>query len=442
MSRSLFILALSLSVSLSSCLVVENPYQAIAPGLWRGVLQLSPRLVEAPEEGEEEVQLGFEEVAQGELPFEFEVIYSDDSTFSIYFINGSERIRIEDVTFGRDRTIARDTLRIEFPIYNSYIRAEVEGPFMEGVWVDRNRTDYRIPFKAQFGKGYRFSRLRKAPAIDLTGRWAATFAPETDAPWPAIAEFSQNGNNLTGTFLTETGDYRFLEGTIQADKLYLSAFDGTHAYLFEGKVLPDSSITGSFRSGSHYRTTWEARPAGSAEGHTLRHPDSLTALTPGSRTIDFSLPDPDGQLISPTDSVHEGTVRIIQILGTWCPNCRDETRFLADLAASYQSSPLTIIGLAFEKLPQDRAESAIRTYRNKLGAQYPILYAGPADKQHVTTVLPALDTVIAFPTLILLDKKGAVRRIHTGFSGPATSEYEAFTTTFTTLIDQLLAEES
>lgn len=439
MYRPLFLLAIALSVTFSSCLVVEHPYEAIAPGLWRGVLQLSPRIVEAPEEGEEEVQLGFEEVAQGELPFLFEVIYREDSSFFIEFINGSERLRTEDVVFGRDRTIARDTLRIDFPIYNSYIQAQVEGPFIEGVWVDRNRSDYSIPFKAQYGKGYRFSRLKKTPIMDISGRWATTFAPGTSDSWPAVAEFSQRGNAVTGTFLTETGDYRFLEGTVQADKVYLSAFDGTHAYLFEGKILPDSTMTGSFRSGTHFRTTWEAHPDPSAQ---LRPADSLTVLRPGVSTLTFSLPDPDGRLVSPQDSSFAGKVTLIQILGTWCPNCRDETRFLTGLLDNYPDYQLGVVGLAFEKLPEGRANEAITTYRNKLGAPYPILYAGPADKQQAAALLPALDTIIAFPTLVVIDKKGQVRRIHTGFSGPATSEYEPFCREFESFIGMLVAEDN
>jgi hypothetical protein len=52
-----------------------------------------------------------------------------------------------------------------------------------------------------------------------------------------------------------------------------------------------------------------------------------------------------------------------------------------------------------------------------------------------------LNHVISFPTTIIIDKKGKVRNIHTGFSGPATGDYYLdYITEFNHLIDELLAE--
>lgn len=75
----------------------------------------------------------------------------------------------------------------------------------------------------------------------------------------AIGEFVQVENNLTGTFLTESGDYRYLDGTVQANKLYLSCFDGAHAFLFEGKIEADNTINGIFYSGKNYKATWSSK---------------------------------------------------------------------------------------------------------------------------------------------------------------------------------------
>ncbi|WP_182995323.1 thioredoxin domain-containing protein [Pelobium manganitolerans] len=52
-----------------------------------------------------------------------------------------------------------------------------------------------------------------------------------------------------------------------------------------------------------------------------------------------------------------------------------------------------------------------------------------------------LNKVMAFPTLIVLDKKGEVRKIHTGFSGPGTGRhYLDFTQEFEGLITAMLKE--
>ena len=63
------------------------------------------------------------------------------------------------------------------------------------------------------------------------------------------------------------------------------------------------------------------------------------------------------------------------------------------------------------------------------------------DKKEVIKSLPMLNNFIAFPTLIIIDKKGIVNKIHTGFSGPGTgNHYTEFVQEFEKTIDDLLAE--
>ncbi len=248
---------------LSGCFVIENQYSGLPPGPWRAILKLDPVLVIPNPRGEplpEKVNLKFDEVSQGQLPFNFKVIYDNKEAFHIEIINGEQRIRIEDITLGLDRQTAKDTVKIEFPGTDAYLRGIFEENVLEGEWVVKDREDYAIPFVAYHGQAHRFTTLRKTPDMDVSGRWEVTFGIDTEDSYSAVAEFEQNGNNLTGAFKTEQGSYRNLAGTIQNDKLYLSAFDGVNAYLFEGKILEDSTLIGSFRSGKHYKTLWEAKP--------------------------------------------------------------------------------------------------------------------------------------------------------------------------------------
>lgn len=257
-----FTLAAILATAWFSCLVIENPYTGLPPGPWRGVLELEPRSLASNPRGEplpQFLNLEFEEVTQGELPFNFEVRYTDEQNFFIEIINGQERIRIDSIIIGRDRSTAKDTVLISFPAHNAYIRAIFEEDVMEGEWVVDGQEDNRIPFKAYQGQGYRFTSLRKVPVLDVSGRWQASFEAPGESPYMAIGEFEQEGNYLTGAFYTETGDYRFLEGSVQENKLYLSRFDGAHAFLFEAKIRPDSTLIGSFRSGKHYKAIWTAK---------------------------------------------------------------------------------------------------------------------------------------------------------------------------------------
>lgn len=417
---------------IQSCVVIENQFNAIPPGAWRGVLKLEgTRNIVTSED------VLFEEVSEGELPFNFEVIYESANSFYIIIQNGKERIEVRDIQFGRAEGTIKDTIRINFPIFDSYITAVYEEDVIEGTWVVNNREEnYRIPFEAFHGKNYRFTELRKTPVFDLSGKWEANFEIDTEKPFAAVGEFEQEGNYLTGTFQTETGDYRFLEGTIQNNKVYLSCFDGSHAYLFEAKILEDSSMIGSFYSGIHYKTTWEAKRNPNFE---LTSPDSLTYLQNPAIPFDFKFKNDAGKEVTLKD--YGDKVKIVQLMGTWCPNCKDQTEFLMKYQAKSNSEQLSLISLAFERYKEEaQAMAAIKRYREKMGVPYEVLLAGYHEKVDASKVLPMLNQVVGYPTLIFLDKNNQVRRIYTGFYGPATSEFINFEKDFNQFMDKLLVE--
>ncbi len=428
-------------MAISGCIVFEGTYPALPPGIWRATLKINPEFVSLNPKAKplpDKVDMKFQDVEPGILPFNFEVVYDNDSVFHIEIINGEERIMVpkEHISFGRSKARAQDTIHIEFPVFDSYISGAFAGNIIEGSWVVRNKENYAIPFVATQGKPYRFTPLKNEPSTDLTGKWEATFGLDEDEPYPAIGDFKQEGNRLTGTFMTETGDYRFLEGTVQADKFWLSVFDGAHAFLFEGKILDDNNLTGAFYSGKHYVTTWEAKRN---EHVTLTNPDSLTYLLPGYETLSFSFENPDGKTISLDNPEYQGKAKIIQILGTWCPNCRDETTFLVDYLHKNKMDDLAVIALSFEKhRDKDKANQIIRTYKEKFRMPYEIVHAGSSDKKEAVKALPMLNHILSYPTMVFLDKDNKVRRIHTGFYGPATSEYAAFVEEFDKFVKEMV----
>ncbi|MEL6866777.1 MAG: TlpA family protein disulfide reductase, partial [Bacteroidota bacterium] len=322
---------------------MENTYNSLAPGYWRGALQLVPKEIVgglAEKSLSEIANNKLEEITPDELPFIFELIYDDEANFHLEIINGSERIRVDSIIHGHSRKTGKDSIVIFFPVYESYIKAFYNGNVMQGEWVVTTKENYSIPFTAHNGRNQRFTDLTKAPMMDVSGKWACTFGLDGEDPYPAIGEFQQSGNKVTGTFRTETGDYRFLEGSIQEDKLYLSCFDGAHAFLFEAKILEDQSMIGSFRSGKHYRTTWEAKKEDSAQ---LGDPDSLTYLLDGYETIEFAFENENGEVISLDNPAYQDKIKIVQIFGTWCPNCRDETEFLTSYLRDQPNEDLAVI---------------------------------------------------------------------------------------------------
>jgi len=446
MQKSYLLLVLFFLIGLStynsSCLVVENQYTGLAPGTWRAVLGIEPKFISPNKKGQplpEKMDMKFEEVADGELPFTFEVVYENENDFYINVINGSEKIRVDDIKIGRNRATARDTIWIDFPIYESYIKGEFEEGLIDGEWVVKTRKNYSIPFTAKHGKDHRFTTLRKEPITDMSGKWEVHFQ-DGDDTYPAIGEFVQKGNHLEGTFLTETGDYRFLEGTIQENKFYLSCFDGSHAFLFEGKLNDADNVVGSFRSGKHYKTTWTGKRNANFE---IADPNSLTYLKEGyaDDSVNFEFENEQGKLIGLTDTRYEGKAKIVQILGTWCPNCRDETEFLVDYLEKNKPKDLEVIALAFEKhRDPNKAKNAIKTYKEKFGMNYEMLLAGYSNKKEAAQSLPMLNHIKSYPTMIFLDKKNQVKKIHTGFAGPATSEYGKFVKEFDEFIKEIIVE--
>lgn len=433
-------LVITIMVVCSACIQVDNSFTKIPPGPWRAVLLLEPRAITENPKGaplEDKMNLTFDEVANGELPFTFEVIYDTDTTFYIEIINGDERIRANNISFGHTRSRVKDSIRIDFPIYDTYIVGMYEEGLIEGRWVVNYKEEYSIPFIAQYGKNHRFTKMKKEPLIDLTGKWAASFQVEGE-PYPAVAEMKQTGNELKGTFRTETGDYRFLSGTVQGDKAYLSVFDGAHAFLFEAKAdTATQTLVGSFRSGTHYKTIWQAKRD---ELATLTHPDSLTYIV-DNQDFNFSFPDTEGNIHSLDDERLDGKVKIVQIMGTWCPNCKDETLFLMDYIKNNPSEDLEIISVGFERYKnEDKCIAALKRFKENMKVPYTVLYGGHYNKEEAAKQFPMLNHILSYPTMIIIDKNNKVRKIHTGFDGPASSKHEAFTQDFDRMIQSLLSE--
>ncbi|MEO6758870.1 MAG: TlpA disulfide reductase family protein [Saprospiraceae bacterium] len=424
----------ALILALSGCLTANSSYTRVAPGIWRGVLVLEKFRV--PVRTKDTVMMLSDQFQEGELPFNFEVKYLDVERFYVEIINGLERIRCDSIRYGRDRTQARDTMNIYFPEYQSYLHADIRGGVMQGEWVVTSKENYRIPFYANSGRDYRFTPLNVPPVASLTGEWAAMFGIETPTPEKAIAEFKQTDNHLEGTFRTETGDYRYLEGTVQGRKFWLSCFDGAHAFLFSGSVRGDS-LNGEFRSGTHFRTLWTAWRDPNFQ---LGNADSLTQLKSKAEGVAFSLKNPEGQAVTFPGPDFDGKIKIFTIMGTWCPNCRDEQNFLTEYLKNNPTiaQDLAIVGFSFERGKDTTQINAhLRAYQQEMGIPFEIVYAGAATTAEAERVFPNLSKVMAFPTMIIVDKNNRVRRIHTGFDGPATSKYGAFKQEFEALITEL-----
>ena len=131
-------------------------------------------------------------------------------------------------------------------------------------------------------------------------------------------------------------------------------------------------------------------------------------------------------------------------MGTWCPNCLDESNYYAQYYNNNKDKAIEFVALAFEYAKTEEvAFKNIKRLKDRVGINYPILLAqtGTTSKSKANEKLPMLNNVLSYPTSIFIDKNGKVRKIHTGFNGPATGEkFTEFKEEFTTFMDKLLAE--
>ncbi len=386
--------------------------QLPANGLWRGVLQLP----------------------SAQVPFHFEVNQESSDSLTILLYNAEERLLLDGIRMHGDSVI------IPMHIFDADIRAKVNGTTMTGTYRKYDTGgEYSIPFSAKHGVDERFENVTNQAQFNLGGRWEVLFN-ENGKETPAIGDFTQQGNRLTGTFLTATGDYRYLEGVVDGDKLLLSAFDGSRIYLFKAQASNENTlVNGEHFSGLTGYSTWQATRNPNV---TLADAYSLTTLKNSSEPFTFTFPDMQGKPVSLSDPAFAGKVVVVQIFGTWCPNCMDEVAFLAPWYEKNKHRGVEIIALSFEKKPElDYARSRIQKVQNRYNAGYQFLFAGSMEPELRNQALPQLSNVMSFPTTIFISKAGKVHKIHTGFSGPGTGVYyDEFVKDFNATIDELLNE--
>jgi peroxiredoxin len=352
-----------------------------------------------------------------------------------YIHNASEKIRVPDI-----KRIG-DSILVEMPVFESQFRIIYSRQKLEGVWMKGSADTTRIiPFTAEPGKN-RFP-VSKVMGRNIAGRWATVFGPDKIAD-PAVAEFKQVGNLVSGTFLSPTGDYRYLEGAVKNDSLFLSCFDGGHAYLFTARIESNKKISGGwYYSGATSKKEWEATKNAGAKSPV---DEAAMYLKSGEERLHFTYNDLDGHPVSINDEQFKNKVVVIQLMGSWCPNCMDETAYLSDYYNRNKERGVAIISLAYEySTDRKRSVKSLRKFQKRFNVQYPILITGVTANDSLKTekTLPQLTPIKSFPSSVILDKKGRVRKLDTSFNGPATGEhYVAYKKEFESTIESLLKEK-
>ncbi|MCE5205969.1 MAG: TlpA family protein disulfide reductase [Porphyromonadaceae bacterium] len=403
-----FLFLALLLVSLGSCAKKGG----LQEGTWRGELALA---------------------TDRTAPFLFEVKKqgTDSATFTL--INGEERVELPGATFHGD------TLIVPIVAYDAVLKGFVKGDRIEGKFIKNYvENDPGVTFTAVYGVTERFAPAVQPTTRKIDGKWDVLFVDESGDTTRNVGIFKTNGDIVTGSILTNSGDLRFLEGAYTGEGVQLSAFGGLSPYYIDLNFTADTLFEGTF-----YTTRGTTKLLGTKnDAAALADAYSLAGLKSGYETLSFSLPDLEGNTVSLSDERYKGKVVVVSILGSWCPNCLDEMAFLAPWYEENKGRGVEIIGIAFErKNDEDYAKKTIGQLKERYKTGYPILFGGAVGKENVAGALPELDNFSSYPTTLFIDKQGKVRTIHTGFNGPATGLfYEEFIKEFNALVDSLLEE--
>ncbi|MDA7979748.1 MAG: TlpA family protein disulfide reductase [Pirellulales bacterium] len=394
----------------------------------------------------------------GTLPFGL-ILEDDGTNINGTLVNGPEKIAIPETNYEDGE------LTLFFPHYDSRIVAQVseDGTEFTGDWSKRRSVESwtNMTFAARRAGDDTPPNTSSESMGEMErylGRWSVRFAQSKD-PAVAVLQKAEDGRPW-GTFLTTTGDYRFLSAQIvdggrpqtggdagnsaaeidAPPMLRMSVFDGAHAFLFLARLSEAGEIEGDFWSSDTWRETWTATRDDSA---SLPNGFQQTKWDASISLADLVFPDLEGNRVSLADEKFAGKARIVEVFGTWCPNCHDAAAYLGELDAKYGPRGLSIVGVAFEHTGDfQRDVQQVKRYIDRHKVGYPVLLAGLSDKTQATKAFSALDRIRSYPTTIFMHANGRVRAVYSGFSGPATGEeYTALRDEFEALIEELLNEE-
>ena len=320
-----------------------------------------------------------------------------DTTWIVY--NGVEAIQLDKITSSTYKT----------PVFNGTLTL---GGARSGYWTDslRPKTEsgsYRVTFELN-------TASPPPPNVSIAGHWDVWFGDQSSAQDGAASaqlDLRANGATVEGTMRTTTGDYRYLSGSFDGTSLALQTFDGAHLFYLDATYADGQWAGGNFYSGNHYWTSWSGAPA-TPWGSSIR----LERVTPPMDSLIVRFIDPEGRPSQRSLIPEPNHITVVDVLGTWCPNCMDEVRLLTSLDMENVSQ----LSVAFERPDSVAlAYARLKTFQAEMGVGWDVVLGGKANKNVAADAFPFLDRVISFPTTLFIQHDGTVH-VHSGFNGPAT----------------------
>jgi len=363
-----------------------------------------------------------------EVPFRFE-ISGDKSKIAGTFFNGDAKFVSSSGNYADSKLV------INWDYTASRLEATVHDGVIEGNYFRAGRDAKTVyPFRAT-----RFvpSPIASADVPSIAGLWVIpTSSDKGESAWQFIVR--QSGPEVTAAILRIDGDTGALQGVYKDGKFVLSHFSGARPAVFEVKPQSDGTLQ-ILQDGKKQFTGTRENEAKAKGLPQPSDPSKFTTMKDPTKPFTFAFNDLNGKAVSSTDPRFRGKVVLVNITGSWCPNCHDEAPFLAALYKKYRSQGLEIVALSFEEADQLKDLTRLRAFIKKYGIEYTVLVAG--DTSEAADKLSQAQNWTSWPTTFFVGRDGLVRGTHAGF--PSSGSGELFTKAkeeFEAKVERLLAE--
>ena len=365
-----------------------------------------------------------------ETPFPLEISGSGMNVTASLF-NGDDRYAS---TTGR---FENGKLALNWDYYAATLEATLKDGVLEGQYAGTRRM------KGPFAIRARRAAVAKPTVVSVTvpsidGLWEIpNKSGKGESAWRFIVQ--QSGAKASATILRVDGDTGTISGTFQNGKFVLSHFDGARAHLLE--ITPAGDGTLDILQDAKTKLTAYRPAAARAKGlPEPTDPDLHTTMKDLSEPFRFSFPDLHGHVVSNVDARFQGKVLVVEITGSWCPNCHDEAPFLAEMYRKFGRQGLEIVSLSFEEADQLKDPTRLRAFVKKYGLEFPVLLCGDPDEANAK--LTQLVNWNTWPATLFMDRRGLVRGIHSGFPSPGSGElFRQAKEEFNVEVGRLLAEK-
>lgn len=351
----------------------------------------------------------------------------------------STAVRVVPRKGGAASPAVGDSVIVEFAHLASRLRGTRTAEGFEGWFGNpRRRDSVRVTARP----GAKTAAVAAGTTPSIAGTWIFPVeSSKGEKAWRFVAQ--QSGSQVTATILRVDGDAGAHTGTFADGRFTLSHFDGTRPGRIDVEPNTDGSLTIVQRSPRGAPRRYVAWRDADARARGLAEPADVathTSVRDAREPFVFDFKDVNGTRVTNRDARYTGKVVVVNVTGTWCPNCHDEAPFLSSLYRKYREQGLEVVALDFEETEELTDLTRLKAFVKRYDVDYAYLVAG--EPKEVTAKLPQAVNLNTWPATFFLGRDGIVRAVRTGFAAKASGvHHETLVAEYEAIVEGLLQEQ-